>query len=159
MAKRGGSRQSSPPEGQAVRGRSQRQLRVGEELRHRLAAAFERDLLNDPALVGVVITVTEVKVSPDLSNATCYVTPLGGGDMVAVVKALNHASGFLRHTVSEDLGLRVSPRLTFAADLSFEVASRVEAILKHPKVAGDIAREDPAPAALDPDAEDDDGPA
>jgi ribosome-binding factor A len=58
-----------------------------------------------------------------------------------VVKALNHAAGFLRHHVSQELDLRVSPRLAFAADRSFEEASRVEAILKHPKVAGDIARE------------------
>jgi ribosome-binding factor A len=141
VAKRGASRQGGPRAGLDARGRSQRQLRVGEELRHRLAEAFERGLLHDPALDGVVVTVTEVKVSPDLTNATCYVTPLGGADMAGVVKALNHAAGFLRHHVSQELDLRVSPRLAFAADRSFEEASRVEAILKHPKVAGDIARE------------------
>src|SRR5690606_12005223 len=105
--------------GADARGRSQRQLRVGEELRHRLADAFERGELHDPALTGVSVTVTEVKVSPDLTNATCYVVPLTRvdgqpADMAAVVRALNHAAGFLRHRVSGELNLRVSPRLAFA---------------------------------------------
>ena len=152
------SKRAEKRPGQDARGRSQRQLRVGEELRHRLAAAFERGVLHDPALDGVVLTVTEVKVSPDLTNATCFVVRLGGGEMAGVMKALNHAAGFLRHLVSEELGLRVSPRLAFAADRSFDEASRVEAILRHPKVAQDIARAD-RPATLDPEADEPDGPA
>jgi len=135
VAKRGAGR---PPAERAQR--SQRQLRVGEELRHRLAAALERGLLNDPALAGVTVTVSEVKVSPDLTNATAFVTPLGGTAQAEVVAALNRAAGFLRHLVSEDLGLRVSPRLAFAADRSFDAASRIDAILRHPRVAQDLAQ-------------------
>lgn len=139
-----------PPEG-----RSQRQLRVGEELRHRLAQVFERGLLNDPLLEGLVITVTEVKVSPDLTNATAFVTPLGGGDIEGVVRALNRAAGFLRHQVSDELGLRVSPRLSFAPDHSFEEASRVEALLRHPKVQADLAK--PAEEEGEEDGKEKDG--
>lgn len=158
MSKRAAHRKPGPLE---PGGRSQRQLRVGEELRHRLALALERGLLRDPEVEGLSITVTEVKVSPDLTNATCYVVPLtrvngSEDDMARVVKALNRAAGFLRHVVSEELGLRVSPRLSFAPDRSFEQASRVEAILKHPKVAQDLrAAEDTAEA----DDEEQDGPA
>lgn len=155
MSKRGDKRPKAMVPGGDLRGRSQRQLRVGEELRHRLAAAFERGLLHDPALDGVVLTVTEVKVSPDLTNATCFVVRLGGGDMAEVLKALNHAAGFLRHLVSEELGLRVSPRLSFALDRSFDEASRVEAILRHPKVARDLAQA--APAATPGESADADG--
>jgi ribosome-binding factor A len=159
MSKRGDKRPKALVPGGDLRGRSQRQLRVGEELRHRLAAAFERGLLHDPALDGVVLTVTEVKVSPDLTNATCFVVRLGGGEMDEVLKALNHAAGFLRHLVSEELGLRVSPRLAFALDRSFDAASRVEAILRHPKVARDLAQGEPPAGATATAAEDgtDDG--
>ena len=118
--------------------RSQRQLRVGEELRHRLAALFERETLADPHIAGQSITVTEVRVSPDLANATAFVTPLGGRDMEEVVRALNRAAGYLRHLLAQDLDLRVAPRLAFEADRSFEAASRVEEILRHPKVAQDL---------------------
>lgn len=137
MSKRGADRRGS-----ASRAPSQRQLRVGEEIRHRLAMIFERETLNDPALEGVVVTVTEVKVSPDLTNATAFVTPLGGGAIDAVVKALNHAAGYLRHLLAGELDLRVAPRLAFAPDRSFETASRIESILRHPKVAQDVAAPD-----------------
>lgn len=146
--RRGGSRsqpRGTEQRGSASRAPSQRQLRVGEELRHRLAEVFERETLNDPALEGVAVTVTEVKVSPDLTNATAFVTPLGGGAIDAVVKALNHAAGYLRHRLAGELDLRVAPRLAFAADRSFETASRIEAILRHPKVAQDLEAPDPEP--------------
>jgi ribosome-binding factor A len=130
--------------GPATGERSQRQLRVGEELRHRLAAIFERETFADPHLSGQTITVTEVRVSPDLANATAFVTPLGGREMDEVVRALNRASGYLRHLVAQDLDLRIAPRLAFEADRSFDAASRVEEILRHPKVAQDLkADEDP----------------
>ena len=138
--------------GGATGERSQRQLRVGEELRHRLAALFERETFADPALAGQTITVTEVRVSPDLANATAFVTPLGGRDMEAVVRALNHAAGYLRHLVAQELDLRVAPRLAFEADRSFDAASRVEAILRHPKVAQDLTP-DLAPGDEADDAE------
>ena len=128
--------------GPATGERSQRQLRVGEELRHRLAAIFERESFADPHLAGRSITVTEVRVSPDLANATAFVTPLGGQAMDEIVRALNRAAGYLRHLVAQDLDLRVAPRLAFEADRSFDAASRVEEILRHPKVAEDVAAAD-----------------
>lgn len=75
---------------------TQRQLRVGEEVRHALAMAIERGEIHDPALAGQVITVTEVRISPDLKNATAFVIPLGGDHTPDVVATLNKASGFLR---------------------------------------------------------------
>ncbi|MFB0952401.1 MAG: ribosome-binding factor A, partial [Rhodospirillales bacterium] len=81
---------------QTSRAPTQRQLRVGEEVRHAIASALERGEVRDPAIKGVAITVTEVRLSPDLKNATAYVVPLGGGDASEVVEALNRASGFLR---------------------------------------------------------------
>ncbi|MGQ0677781.1 MAG: 30S ribosome-binding factor RbfA [Rhodospirillales bacterium] len=107
----------------------QRQLRVGEELRHVLARLFERGALNDPALSGVSITVTEVRVSPDLKNATAFVVPLGGGGGAETVKALNHAQAYLRGLAAGEMRLRHAPRLGFVLDTSFDNASRIERIL------------------------------
>jgi ribosome-binding factor A len=107
----------------------QRQLRVGEELRHVLARLIERGALDDPALSGLSITVTEVRVSPDLKNATAFVVPLGGQGGAGAVKALNHAQAYLRGLVAGEMRLRFAPRLTFALDTSFDNASRIERIL------------------------------
>jgi len=128
---------------QPSRAPSQRQLRVGEEIRHVSAQALERGEIRDPAIKGVAITVTEVRLSPDLKNATAYVVPLGGGDSKAVVDALNRASGFLRHWVAQNVRLRHVPRLTFAGDASFDEAERIENVLKNPHVQRDILRDDP----------------
>jgi len=128
---------------QPSRAPSQRQLRVGEEIRHVIAQALERGEIRDPAIKGVAITVTEVRLSPDLKNATAYVVPLGGGDSKAVVDALNRASGFLRHWVAQNVRLRHVPRLTFAGDASFDEAERIENVLKNPHVQRDILRDDP----------------
>lgn len=107
----------------------QRQLRVGEELRHVLARLIERGALSDPALSGVPITVTEVRVSPDLKNATAFVVPLGGKGGAEAVKALNHAQAYLRGLVAGEMRLRHVPRLGFVLDTSFDNASRIERLL------------------------------
>jgi len=117
---------------------SQRQLRVGEALRHALAEIFERGMLRDPSLSGVSVTVTEVKVSPDLRNATAFVTPLGGGEGAAVVDALGRAAPFLRRQVAEAVNLKFAPRLAFRVDDSFDYAGRIEALLGDPAVARDL---------------------
>jgi ribosome-binding factor A len=117
---------------------SQRQLRVGEELRHVLARLMERGELNDPALAGVSITVTEVRASPDLRNATVYVMPLGGSQVESVVQALGRASPFLRRQVAATVNLRNMPRLTFVADPSFDQAHHLESLLRDPRVAQDL---------------------
>jgi len=116
----------------------QRQLRVGEALRHALADIFERGVLRDPALAGVVVTVTEARVSPDLRNATVFVTPLGGGDAAAVVEALGRAGPFLRRRIAEAINLKFAPDLTFRADDSFDYASHIESLLADPAVTRDL---------------------
>jgi ribosome-binding factor A len=134
---------------QGPAGPSQRQLRVGEELRHTLVEIFARGELRDPDLQGVSITVTEVRASPDLKQATAYVMPLGGQNIDGVVKALKRASGFLRSEIARAVQLRVAPQLDFAPDRSFENASRIEQALRRPEVQRDLD--------ADADAEDDDG--
>ena len=119
-------------------GRSQRQLRVGEELRHALARILARGELRDPHLAGVSLTVTEVRVSPDLKNAAAFVVPLGGGDLEPIVAALNHAASFLRGQLAHEVQLRYTPRLSFQADRSFDEAAHINEILHHPRVARDV---------------------
>lgn len=118
---------------------SQRQLRVGEELRHALAWMLERGEVHDPGLQARAITVTEVRVSPDLKNATVFMVPLGGGDATEPVAALNRAANFLRHRVGEQVHLKYVPRLSFVADDSFDNASHIDSLLHDPMVARDLA--------------------
>jgi ribosome-binding factor A len=120
---------------------SQRQLRVGEEIRHLLAGLFAEGRLHDPKLAGLRITVTEVKVSPDLKNATAFVGPFGGGDPETLATALNHAAPFLRGEVARALKLRFAPQIRFNADRSFDQAQRLEALFRDPEIARDL---DPA---------------
>ncbi|OIR09177.1 ribosome-binding factor A [mine drainage metagenome] len=117
---------------------SQRQLRVGEELRHIVAAILERGDIRDPEVAGRLVTVTEVSVSPDLRNATVFVVPLGGGDSAALLAGLKRARAFVRHEVARQIDLRVVPEISFAADTSFDTASRIEALLHSPDVRRDI---------------------
>ncbi|MFN3075459.1 MAG: 30S ribosome-binding factor RbfA [Alphaproteobacteria bacterium] len=121
---------------------SQRQLRVGEELRHALAQVMERTEFRDPALEGVVVTVTEVRVSPDLRNATAFVLPLGGGDVGAVVEGLRRVKSFLRREITQAVRLQYLPDLSFEADHSFEQARHIEALLRSPAVRRDVVAED-----------------
>jgi ribosome-binding factor A len=120
-------------------GRSPRQLRVGEELRHALVRILARGELRDPLLENAQVTVTEVRVSPDLRNATAYVTPFGGGDSAPLIKALNHAGGYFRGQIAHEVNLRMAPAIRFAADTSFEQSSRIEALLHDPRVLRDLA--------------------
>ena len=118
-------------------------MRVGEELRHALSQVLARGELRDPHLVDVSLTVTEVRVSPDLKNATAFVVPLGGGDLEAIVDALNHASSFLRGQMGQEVRLRFTPRLSFQPDRSFDEAEHINQILHHPRVARDVHPDDP----------------
>jgi ribosome-binding factor A len=115
-----------------------RQLRVGEELRHALAAILERGEVRDPRLGTTPITVTEIRVSSDLRNATIFVTPLGGGGSDEVVEALNHAKAFLRGRLAAAVKLRGAPILSFVADGTFDAAEHIETLLGDPKVARDL---------------------
>ncbi len=121
---------------------SQRQLRVGEELRHAMAWMLERGNIRDPGLAGVAVTVTEVRVSPDLRNATAFVMPLGGGANTAdVVEALNRAAPFVRRQIGKAVKLKYLPSLNFVADRSFDEAGRIDDLLKDPLVARDLVPE------------------
>lgn len=130
--------------GRGAKPPGQRQLRVGEEIRHALASVFERGDLRDPELAGRPLTVTEVRVSPDLRNATVFVVPLGGGDVAPLLAGLKRSKPFLRHALAKSVDLRMVPDLWFEADRSFEQVSRIEAILAKPEVRRDVeaARED-----------------
>ena len=108
----------------------QRQLRVGEELRHVLAEVLGRDELRDPAMQGVSVTISEVRVGPDLRRATAYVMPLGGGDVVEIVAALNRAAGYIRGRVSRMVNLKFAPSFVFEADTAFDEASKIDALLR-----------------------------
>jgi ribosome-binding factor A len=123
-------------------GPSQRQLRVGEELRHALAQILDRHELRDPALQDVTVTVTEVRVSPDLKTATAFVMPLGGGHAAETIAALKRSAPYLRGLVARSVQLRHAPQLGFALDTSFDQASRIDALLHRPEVARDL---DPEP--------------
>ncbi|MEI7607834.1 MAG: 30S ribosome-binding factor RbfA [Rhodospirillaceae bacterium] len=135
----------------SARPASQRQLRVGEEVRHVLSGLFQRGDFRDPVLQSLNLTVTEVRVSPDLRNATVFVTPLGGGDLGGAIKALRHAAGFLRGQVAHEMNLRFAPNLAFEADTSFEHAARIATLLHQPEVARDLS------APEEPEAEEEPG--
>lgn len=121
---------------------SQRQLRVGEELRHVLAEILARGELRDPALKGLSITVSEVRASPDMRHATAFVMPLGGaGDPVEIVDALNRAAPFLSHEVGRQITMKYTPSLRFELDTVFDEAQRIDALLRQPGVARDLKRD------------------
>jgi len=126
---------------------SQRQLRVGEVIRHSLAEIFTRGDLQDPLLRDTRITVSEVRVSPDMRHATVYVTKLGGGDMTPVLEALARARGYLRKETGRALTTRNTPDLIFREDTSFDTAEHVLKILRSNEVKHD----------LEPHPEDEDG--
>jgi ribosome-binding factor A len=135
-ARKSRSARSSP-----ALGAGQRRLRVGEEMRHALAHLFQRGALRDPALQDVNLTVTEVRVSPDLKHATAFVMPLGGHNAADAVAGLRRGAAFLRREVARAVKLRVAPMLAFELDASFDHASRVEALLQRPEVARDLAQD------------------
>lgn len=124
---------------QPARAPSQRQLRVGEEIRHLLSGVFLRGDIRDPELADVSITVTEVRASPDLRRATVFVSRLGRSDVAAKLPALARAAPFLRTRLARQLRLRVAPELSFVADTSLDHAMHVDELLRTPEVARDLA--------------------
>ncbi|HSI40232.1 MAG TPA: 30S ribosome-binding factor RbfA [Xanthobacteraceae bacterium] len=119
-------------------GPSQRQLRVGELVRHALAEVLARGDVPDPALARVLITVPEVRMSPDLKLATCYVMPLGGKGVPAVLEALEANRKALRGEVGRRLELKFIPDLRFRVDTSFAEGARIDALLRSPEVRRDL---------------------
>jgi ribosome-binding factor A len=123
-------------------GPSQRQLRVGEELRHALAGILGRRDFRDPVLHSANVTVTEVRVSPDLKSATAFVCPLGGTQAPETLAALRRGAPFIRGLVAKEVPLRRVPTLSFQLDTSFDHASRIETLLHRPEVARDLEKDD-----------------
>lgn len=124
-----------------AQGPSQRQLRAGELIRHALADILRQGELHDEALEGASVTVTEVRMSPDLKHAVCFVEPLGGGHAGEVVKALNRHARFLRGRLGREIDMKFTPDLRFVHDESFDEASRMDALFNSPAVRRDIAGE------------------
>ncbi|WP_269715057.1 30S ribosome-binding factor RbfA [Caulobacter sp. NIBR2454] len=128
----------------APTGPTQRQLRAGELIRHALVDVFREEELQDEALQGVSITVTEVRLSPDLRHAICFVEPLGAGVSGAptdeVVAGLNRVSKFLRGRLGRNIDMKFTPDLKFIHDESFNAATEMDKLFSNPRVQQDIRR-------------------
>jgi len=127
---------------------TQRQLRVGEELRHALAQLLRPGELRDPALRDASVTVTEVRVSPNLSNATAFVMPLAGTNADEIMAGLRRSAVYLKGRVAQMVELRQVPNIVFAFDGAFDNAAHIAALLARPEVERDLH-----PAAPDDDSE------
>ena len=145
MARKQHTRNASGPQGP-----SQCQLRAGELIRHALVDVLREEEIHDEALVGVSITVTEVRLSPDLKHATCFVEPLGAGVEAAettgheseIIKALNAHAKFLRGRLGSKLDMKFTPDLRVRHDESFDAASHMDRLFADPRVQADLARHD-----------------
>ena len=123
-------------------GPSQRQLRVGELIRHALAEMLSRGDIHDPTIESHMITVPEVAMTPDLRLATIYVMPLGGRDAKPVIEALERNKKFLRGEIARRINLKFAPDIRFRFDERFDEAERIEKILRTPEVRRDLERKD-----------------
>jgi ribosome-binding factor A len=123
-------------------GPSQRQLRVAEEIRHVLAGVFARQELRDPDLADAQVTVTEVRIGPDLKHAIAFVARLGRSDVDVLLPALKRATPFLRGQVAHSLRLKFAPDLTFQPDTALEYATKIDRLLHKPEVVRDLGSQD-----------------
>lgn len=130
------ARQQFTPEQHSVR-----VLKVAERVRHILSELLARQEVHDEVVSAANIAVTEVRMTPDLRNATAYVKPLLGAEEDAVVTALRQNTAFLQREVAKRLGLKFAPKLKFRGDESFDEADRIEKLLRDPKVARDLAED------------------
>ncbi len=145
MGRKQHTRNASGPQGP-----SQRQLRAGELIRHALVEVLREEEIHDPAMEGVSVTVTEVRMSPDLKHATCFVEPLGAGVESAptaghveeIVKALNAHAKFLRGVLGRHIDMKFTPDLKFRHDESFDAAGRMDRLFNDPRVRADLERAD-----------------
>jgi ribosome-binding factor A len=145
MARKQQTRNASGPQGP-----SQRQLRAGELIRHALVDVLREEDIHDPVMEGVSITVTEVRLSPDLKHATCFVEPLGAGVEAAptaghveeILKALNSHAKFLRGVLGRRIDMRFTPDLRFRHDESFDAAGRMAQLFSDPRIQADLERPD-----------------
>ena len=141
------SRRGPKPGGKpAAKPPSQRQLRVAEDIRHVLAGLFARGGFRDPDLMDAQITVSEVRITPDLRHAIAFVSRLGRADIQALLPALARVAPFLRSQIAHSVRLRVTPDLTFQADAAIDYATRIETLLQAPEVARDLQPAKPPPS-------------
>ena len=124
------------------KGPNQRMLRVGELVRHALAALFARDEIADPLLEGKVITVPEVRMSNDLKLASAYVVPLGGKGADDVVAALNRHNRFIRGRIAPELDLKFAPEIRFFVDNTFDEFGKIDALLRSDRVQQDLQKDE-----------------
>lgn len=128
----------------------QRQLRVGERIRHILSDIMRRGGLRDPALQDTgMITVTAVDIGPDLQHAAVFVMPLGGNNSDEIVEALNRASGYFRSEMARELDLRYTPKLSFKIDRSFDEAAHIDKLLGRYEIRKDVDKQDDNDGDLD----------
>lgn len=123
-----------------AKGPSQRMLRVGELIRHKIAEMLVRGDIHDDVIASHTITIPEVRISPDLKLATVYVMPLGGNDVKPVIEALTRNKKYIRAEVAHTLNLRYAPDLRFREDETFEEATRIDRLLDSPKVKQDTEK-------------------
>ena len=131
-------RHTAHARGHVPTGPSQRQLRTGELVRHALVEILREEDINDPDLAGVSVTVAEVRMSPDLKHAICFIVPLGGVHAPEVVKAMNRHAKFLRGRLGRHVELKFTPDLKFPHDESFDEAARMNRLFDDPRVQRDI---------------------
>jgi len=123
-------------------GRSQRQLRAGELVRHALVDIIAREDLRDPDLQGVSITIGEVRASPDLKHMTAFVSALGPGDPRRIARGLTRCAGFLRGRLARTVDLRFAPELHFEPDVSYDEARHIDELLASPVVSRDLNKDE-----------------
>ena len=127
----------------SAKGPSQRQLRVGEMVRHALQALIQRGEVQDEILEKTVISITEVSMSPDLKIATCYVSPLGGGDVTPIIKALATNAKFIRGRLSPYLNqMKYMPEFRFREDTSFDNYAKIDQLLQSENVKRDLGEDE-----------------
>src|SRR3954467_11931801 len=129
-------RRTETPEGRSVR-----LLRVGEQVRHVLSELLARSEVHDDVLQSHLVSITEVRMSPDLRHATVFVKPLLGQDEEEVLKALRQNTAFLQREVAHRVRVKYAAKLKFVADESFDEGGHIDQLLRAPKVAQDLARE------------------
>ena len=134
------TRKKKPSKPGSPKGPSQRMLRIGEMIRHKVAEMLIRGDVHDDVLASHSITIPEVRISPDMKLATVYVMPLGGRDIKPVIEALTRNKKYIRTEVAQTLDLRYAPDIRFREDETFEEATRIDRLLDSPKVRQDIEK-------------------
>jgi ribosome-binding factor A len=122
----------------SLEGRSVRLLRVGEQVRHIMSELMARDMVHDEVLTSHTVSITEVRMSPDLRHATVFIKPLLGANEEAVLKALRTNTAFFQKEVASRVSMKYAAKLKFLADESFDEASHIEKLLSAPKVQQDL---------------------